>query len=76
MRKNSNKNVKTIKLIGRNIRHVRISCNLTMMDLSFESGIDYRQIGRIERGETNFTILTLLRITEALCINLKDIIIK
>ena len=48
--------------IGQKIRKKRLSKGLTMMELSFESDIDYRQIGRIERGETNFTIKTLLRI--------------
>lgn len=45
-----------------------------MMDLAFETEIDYRQIGRIERGETNFTIGTLLRITHVFDMKLKDII--
>jgi transcriptional regulator with XRE-family HTH domain len=60
--------------IGSRIRKKRKSVGWTMMDLSFETEIDYRQIGRIERGETNFTILTLLRISKALGIHLKDIV--
>ena len=60
--------------IGSRIRKKRKSLGWTMMDLSFETEIDYRQIGRIERGETNFTVLTLLRIVQVLGINLKDII--
>ena len=60
--------------IGSRIRKKRKALGWTMMDLSFETEIDYRQIGRIERGETNFTVLTLLRIVQVLGINLKDII--
>ncbi len=60
--------------IGSRIRKKRKSLGWTMMDLSFETEIDYRQIGRIERGETNFTVLTLLRIVQVLGINLKDIV--
>ena len=60
--------------IGSKIRKKRKALGWTMMDLSFETEIDYRQIGRIERGETNFTVLTLLRIVKALGMNLKDII--
>ena len=60
--------------IGSRIRKKRKALGWTMMDLSFETEIDYRQIGRIERGETNFTVLTLLRIVQVLGINLKDIV--
>jgi transcriptional regulator with XRE-family HTH domain len=60
--------------IGQKIRKKRLSKGLTMMELSFESDIDYRQIGRIERGETNFTIKTLLRICESLNCNLRSLI--
>jgi hypothetical protein len=38
--------------IGKRIRKRRISMGWTMMDLSYEAETDYRQIGRIERGET------------------------
>jgi len=44
-----------------------------MMDLAFEAEMDYRQIGRIERGETNFTIGTLMRIAVVLDVSLKDL---
>ena len=54
-----------LKQIGNNIRRIRKEKNLTMQDLSFQSEIDYRQIGRIERGEINTTIISLLRIANA-----------
>jgi transcriptional regulator with XRE-family HTH domain len=60
--------------IGSRIRKKRISKGWTMMDLAFEAGVDYRQLGRIERGENNFTIISLLRITDALGCQLKDVI--
>jgi transcriptional regulator with XRE-family HTH domain len=60
--------------IGSRIRKKRISTGWTMMDLAFEAGVDYRQLGRIERGENNFTIISLLRITDALGCHLKDVI--
>ena len=65
---------KDIVDIGQKIRKKRISKGLTMMELSYESDIDYRQIGRIERGETNFTIKTLLRICKTLNCNLRNLI--
>jgi transcriptional regulator with XRE-family HTH domain len=63
-----------ITKIGLKIRIRRNKLGWTMMDLSYESGIDYRQIGRIERGETNFTIKTLIRISNALDFNLKELL--
>ena len=64
---------KELREIGLRIRKVRKSLGWTMMDLSYESDLDYRQIGRIERGERNFTILSLIKVTDALGINLRDI---
>ena len=63
-----------IILIGSRIRKKRISKGWTMMDLAFEAGVDYRQLGRIERGENNFTIISLLRITDALGCQIRDVI--
>ena len=37
-----------------------------METVAFEIGIEYRQIGRIERGEVNTTIISLYRIANAL----------
>ena len=65
---------KLIVLIGSRIRKKRIKKGWTMMDLTFEAGVDYRQLGRIERGENNFTIISLLRITDALGCHIRDVI--
>ena len=65
---------KLIVLIGSRIREKRIKKGWTMMDLAFEAGIDYRQLGRIERGENNVTIFSLIRITDALGCKIKDVI--
>jgi len=73
MSKYGTKNSRII-LIGSRIRKKRISKGWTMMDLAFEAEVDYRQLGRIERGENNFTIISLLRITDALGCQLKDVI--
>jgi len=72
--KNSKKNNKEIILIGARIRKRRKAKKMTMMDLAFETGIDYRQIGRIERGETNFTVITLIRIGKVLELKLKQMV--
>jgi transcriptional regulator with XRE-family HTH domain len=55
-----------LKMIGANVRRIRTENNITMESLSFESGIEYRQIGRIERGEINTTVMSLFRIAKVL----------
>lgn len=39
---------------------------MTMEQLAAEAEIEYRQLGRIERGEINTTVISLLRLAEAL----------
>lgn len=68
------KNQYIISKIGNRIRKRRISLGWTMMDLSYAAETDYRQIGRIERGETNFTISTLIKISSVLDISLKELV--
>ena len=60
--------------IGNRVRKRRIAKKWTMMDLAYEAEMDYRQIGRIERGEVNFTIGTLLKICKVFDIELKDLV--
>ncbi len=55
-----------LKEVGLNVRRIRLEKSITMESLAFDSGIDFRQIGRIERGEINTTILSLFRIAETL----------
>ena len=59
-----------LKAFGNNLRRIRKDQKMTMENLAFHSEIEYRQIGRIERGEVNTTILSLLKISEALKIEM------
>ena len=43
-----------------------------METVAHEAEIDYRQLGRIERGEGNTTIISLLKITNVLKVNVGD----
>jgi transcriptional regulator with XRE-family HTH domain len=44
-----------------------------MEDLSYKADIEYRQLGRIERGEVNTTLVSLLKVSEALEVDLKEL---
>lgn len=60
--------------LGAHIRWARKRKGLTMEDLSNDIEIEYRQLGRIERGEVNPTILSLLKIAMALDLSLKELL--
>jgi transcriptional regulator with XRE-family HTH domain len=60
-----------LKNLGNNVRRIRQEKGLTMEALANEAEIEYRQLGRIERGEINTTVLSLLRIAEVLKVEVK-----
>lgn len=62
-----------LKKLGNDIRKIRKEKGYSMEGLANEAEIEYRQLGRIERGEINTTIVSLLRICEALEIELKQL---
>ncbi|WP_370362904.1 helix-turn-helix domain-containing protein [Mucilaginibacter flavidus] len=51
---------------------IRNSRGLSMETVAHEAEIDYRQLGRIERGEGNTTIISLLKIANVLKVNVGD----
>ena len=55
-----------LKAVGLNIRRIRKQKGLTMVAVAFDADMEYRQLGRIERGEINTSILAMLKISKAL----------
>lgn len=55
-----------LKKVGENIRSIRKNQGISQGQLSFESGIRINQIGRIERGEINTSLSSILFIAKAL----------
>jgi len=64
-----------LKNIGNNIRRIRNSQGLSMEAVANEANIEYRQLGRIERGEGNITIVTYLKLADALKVNVNEFFI-
>lgn len=52
--------------IGLAIRHRRKEVGLSQEALAAKAGLERSNVGKIERGENNLSILNLLRIAEAL----------
>lgn len=61
-----------LKEFGNNLRRIRKEKGLSMEVVANEAEIEYRQLGRIERGEVNTTIISLLRIAEVLKVDIKE----
>ena len=65
---------KNLKKLGSNIIKIRKAKGISQERLAMLAGIDRSFIGRIERGETNPTFLTLLRISNALGCKICDLV--
>jgi transcriptional regulator with XRE-family HTH domain len=63
-----------LKKIGANVRQIRKSQGLTMEAVAHAAEIEYRQLGKIERGEGNITIISLLRIAEVLKVEINQFV--
>lgn len=61
------------KKLGNKIKELRILKGMSQEELSFDANIPKNQVGRIERGEINTTIVTLNKISIALEINIKEL---
>ena len=68
-----NEEKEIIKTLGVKIRKRRLELNLSQELLSFDSNIPRNQIGRIERGEINTSIITLYRLCKVLKIDMRDL---
>lgn len=66
----SNRYENFLKDFGKQVRLVRKEKGMTMESVAYKAEMEYRQLGRIERGEVNPTLLSLLKISEALEVEL------
>ena len=59
---------------GVHVRQLREKNNMSQQDLANDCNISKRQIGRIERGEINTSLGTIISIANALQIEPKDLL--
>ena len=57
------------RLVAQNVRNRRIKAGFTQEEFAEKCMINRSFLGEIERGETNFTLSTLVAIAEALKID-------
>ena len=54
------------RLVGRNVRKIRLEQGMTQEQLAEKSGFDQRYISQLEGGRRNPTVVTLFEISQAL----------
>lgn len=59
--------------LGEAIRHIRQSKSISQEKLALLAEVDRSYVGRIERGDNNAAILTLIRLTNALEITISEL---
>ncbi|WP_183775763.1 helix-turn-helix domain-containing protein [Phenylobacterium haematophilum] len=60
------------RVVGRNVRRLRLARKLTQEDLAGEAGLAMRHLGRIERGTSSPTVAILARLADAMGVNPAD----
>lgn len=64
---------KLIKKVGERVRFLREKAELSQFQLSIKADIPKNQIGRVERGEINTSLVTLGRIADALDVKINEL---
>jgi len=70
---NTDEEIAFIIEVGKKIQAKRKQLKLSQETLSFDADIPRNQIGRIERGEINTSLITLFKISKALNIDIIDL---
>ena len=63
-------------IVGGNVRRLRQTAGLTQEQLAFEANIDLTYVGGIERGRRNPSLLVMVRIAEALKVDLAELLAR
>ena len=62
------------KVIGGNIRRLRLEKKMSIKTVAIDSGMDYTQLSRIELGKINTSIYQLYKISITLKVSLGEIV--
>jgi len=70
----NNRDKAILESFGKHLRTIRESKNLSQQQLGYDARISKNQIGNIERGEVNATLISILAISKALQILPEELI--
>ena len=62
------------RLVGRNVRRIRVAKGLTQEDLAARSGFTQHYVSVLENGRRNPTIVTLYELAQALGVSHVDLV--
>lgn len=62
------------KIVGSNVRALRVAKGMTQEQLAFEADLDLTYVGGIERGKRNPSLLVMARLADALGSDLEALI--
>ncbi|WP_028100462.1 helix-turn-helix domain-containing protein [Pseudoduganella violaceinigra] len=62
--------------LGQAIRDIRLERDMSQESLALLAEVDRSYLGRVERGDNNVAVLSLLKIAEALDITVRDLIAR
>ncbi len=68
------KSPSNLQVFGSNVRRLRHARALSLRNLATQCNIDHSAIARIEKGEKNITILTLMELAKGLEIHPKKLL--
>lgn len=63
---------KILKAFGANVRAIRMKKNLSVRDVSYACFIDNSKISKIENGQINITLTTIIDLAKGLDVHPKE----
>ena len=69
----NNRDKKTIKAFGKNLKKIRLESGLSQEELNFRSELSKNMVGMIERGEVNPTLTTIDVLAKGLGVSVKKL---
>jgi transcriptional regulator with XRE-family HTH domain len=63
-----------LKEFGLHLKEIRLTRNLSQVDLAFKGNFDRNYIGMLERGERNPSLKSLQRLADSLDIKLTELL--
>ncbi len=64
------------KILGDNVRTLRLGKNLSQEELAFRAGLDRTYVSQIERGVSNPSVLKLIHIADTLGVEVPELLMK